>query len=136
MRVIFRNACPRLNFRELRKMPAKTAKAPAHLTPETAGWWLHVHAEFDLEMHHTRLLTLACEAFDRCGQARALIDADGPVTVTPDGGMKAHPAVAIERDARLAFARLLRELDLDTKPPSERARPPSLRSNRRPSNAH
>ena len=112
-------------------MPAKTTKAPAHLTPETAAWWLHVHADFDLEMHHTRLLTLACEAFDRCGQARAIIDADGPVTRTPDGGMKAHPAVAIERDARLAFARLLRELDLDTESPTERARPPGLRSNRR-----
>jgi len=112
-------------------MPAKTIKAPPHLAAETADWWLHVCGEFDLEQHHTRLLTLACEAFDRCGQARALIDADGPVTVTPDGAMKAHPAVAIERDARLAFARLLRELDLDTGPPPERARPPALRSNRR-----
>jgi len=112
-------------------MPAKIHKAPPHLAAETAAWWLHVHADFDLEPHHTRLLTLACEAYDRCGQARAIIDKDGPVTVTADGAMKAHPAVAIERDARLAFARLLRELDLDTEPPAERARPPGLRSNRR-----
>jgi len=112
-------------------MPAKIHKAPPHLAAETAAWWLHVHAEFSLEQHHVRLLTLAAEAWDRCGQARALIDADGPVTVTPDGGLMAHPAVAIERDARLAFARVLRELDLDATAPPERARPPGLHSNRR-----
>jgi P27 family predicted phage terminase small subunit len=112
-------------------MPNKTIKAPSHLTAESAEWWRSVHSDYDLEPHHNRLLTLACEAFDRCGQARALIDNEGPVTRTSDGGMKAHPAVAIERDSRLAFARLLRELDLDTEPPAERNRPPALRSNRR-----
>ena len=112
-------------------MPAKTIKAPPHLAAETAGWWLHVCGEFDLEQHHVRLLTLAAESWDRCQQARAIIDKDGPICTTADGGLKQHPAVAIERDARLAFARLLRELDLDTEPPSERTRPPGLRSNRR-----
>jgi P27 family predicted phage terminase small subunit len=112
-------------------MPAKTLKAPAHRTPETAAWWRSVQEDYAIEPHHAKLLVLACEAFDRCQQARALIDAQGPVVVTSDGGMKAHPAIAIERDARLAFARLLRELDLDTEPAAERARPPALRSNRR-----
>jgi len=112
-------------------MPAKTVKAPAHLTAETGAWWLHVHGDFDLEPHHSRLLTLAAEAWDRCGQAREIIDRDGLVVVTADGGLKQHPAVSIERDSRLAFARLLRELDLDAATPPERARPPGLRSNRR-----
>lgn len=104
---------------------------PAHLAPETADWWRAVLGEYELEAHHLRLLRLACEAWDRCQQARDILDRDGLTTETDSGGLKTHPAVAIERDARLAFARLLRELDLDAEPPEDRARPPALRSNRR-----
>ena len=104
---------------------------PAHLRPETADWWRSVLADYDLEEHHVRLLHLACEAWDRCQQAREQIDRDGLTVTTADGGMKAHPAVAIERDTRLAFARLIRELDLDAGAPAERSRPPALLSNRR-----
>jgi len=45
---------------------------------------------------------------------------------------RTRPEIAVERDTRLAFARLLRELDLDVDPPSSgRTAPPGLRSNRR-----
>lgn len=104
---------------------------PAHLAPETADWWRAVLVEYALEPHHLRLLRLACEAWDRTQQAREILDRDGLTTETETGGLKAHPAVAIERDARLAFARLLRELDLDAETAPDRARPPALRSNRR-----
>ena len=112
-------------------MPAKAIRAPAHLSEDTAQWFKSVHADFDLEPHHDKLLGLACEAFDRCRQARETLDRDGLTVPTGDGGLKAHPCIGIERDSRLAFARLLRELDLDAEGPSERARPPALRSNRR-----
>jgi phage terminase small subunit len=111
-------------------MPSKRLQPPEHLAAPTANWWVNVQTDYELEPHHIRLLTLACEAFDRTQQAREIIGRDGPVIVT-DHGMKAHPAVAIERDSRLAFARLVRELDLDSEPPPDRARPPALRSNRR-----
>lgn len=104
---------------------------PAHLAPETAAWWRAVLTEYALEAHHLRLLRLACEAWDRCQQARETLDRDGLTTQTETGGLKTHPCVGIERDARLAFARLLRELDLDAEMPPDRARPPALRSNRR-----
>jgi P27 family predicted phage terminase small subunit len=106
-------------------------KPPAHLTPETAAWWNAVLMEYALEPHHLRLLRLACEAWDRTQQAREILDRDGLTTETESGGLKAHPCIGIERDARLAFARLLRELDLDAETPADRARPPALRSNRR-----
>ena len=102
---------------------------PAHLKPDTAKWWRSVHADYQLEQHHARLLTLAAESWDRCQQARAAVDKDGITVTTGDGGIKAHPAIAIERDARLAFARLIRELDLDVDPPASGRRPPGLRSN-------
>ncbi len=104
---------------------------PAHLRPETAHWWRAVLRDYELEDHHIRLLQAACEAWDRLQQAREQIDREGLTIATADGGLKAHLAVAIERDARLAFARLVRELDLDAGAPSETRRPPSLLSNRR-----
>lgn len=103
--------------------------APAHLAPDTRAWWVQVQEHFELEPHHVRLLTLAAEAWDRTQQARAQIDRDGITVQTGEGGLKAHPAVAIERDSRLAFARLLRELDLADAPPA--VRPPAIPSNRR-----
>lgn len=104
--------------------------SPPHLAPETAIWWRMIIEEFALEPHHLRLLRLACEAWDRCQQAREILSRDGLVTQTESGSFKAHPCVGIERDARLAFARLLRELDLDADAAPVLVRPPALRSNR------
>jgi phage terminase small subunit len=81
-----------------------------------------------LEDHHVRLLTLAAESWDRCQQARRLLKKDGLTTATKDGGLRAHPAVRIEVESRLAFARLLRELDLDLEAPPAASRPAPLRS--------
>lgn len=99
-------------------------RAPAHLRPATRRWWASVVAGYELEAHHERLLTLACEAFDRCEQAREVLDTDGVTFLDRFGTPRAHPCVAIERDSRLAFARLVRELDLDTEPPPTSRRPP------------
>lgn len=104
---------------------------PDHLSTEAKSWWRAVHRDFDLEEHHRHLLHLACEAWDRCQQARAILDAEGPVFKDDRGNVRAHPAIGIEKDARTGFARLVRELDLDTEPPPSRSRPPALRSNRR-----
>ena len=105
---------------------------PDHLSDDAAGWWRSVCADYELEPHHLRLLQSAAEAWDRMQQARrALID-HGALTFTdPNGNIRAHPCVAMERDARTAFARLVRELDLDAGAPAERSRPPALYSNRR-----
>ena len=105
--------------------------APKHLRPATREWWTAVVKDYMLEAHHLRLLQAACECWDRLQQAREILLKDGLTTAT-ETGLKAHPCVAIERDSRLSFARLVRELDLDIEAPvSARVGPPSLRSNRR-----
>jgi hypothetical protein len=80
--------------------------------------------DYDLrDGHHLSILTSACEAADRETQAREIIATDGLVTETRSGP-RPHPAVAIERDSRIAKLCAIRELGLDLAPP-EPSRPPS-----------
>ena len=100
------------------KKPSKK-RPPKHLKPDTRLWWESVQREYVLEPHHVRILTLASEAWDRCTQAREVIDREGLTYIDRFEAPKARPEVAIERDARLAFARLIRELNLDIDEPAE-----------------
>lgn len=99
--------------------------APAHLSPSAAEWFDGVLEEFDLEPHHVRLLTLAAEAWDRGVQAREALATHGMTFQDRFGAPHARPEIAIERDCRIAFARLVRELALDVSEPAE-VRPPSI----------
>ena len=101
-------------------MKSKPASnAPKHLQPATRDWWVKVNEDFSLEDHHRRLLTLSGEAFDRCQQAREALAKHGMTFEDRFGSPRARPEIGIERDSRLAFARLLRELNLDIESPSE-----------------
>lgn len=100
--------------------------APAHLRPDTAAWWESVASDYVLEAHLLRILTLAAEAWDRGQEAREAIAKHGPVYVDRFDQPRARPEVAIERDSRISFARLVRELALDLDPPDEPGRPPRL----------
>lgn len=110
--------------------PPTPAKAPEHLSKAMREWWAGVVRDYSLEAHHLRLLEAACTAWDRMTAAREAIAEHGITFTDKNGDPRTRPEVAIERDARLSFARLVRELDLDCEPPPER-RPPALRSNRR-----
>ena len=57
-------------------------KAPRHLKPATRRWWLSVVADWHLEEHHIRLLTLAGEAWDRCAEAREQLALEGLTVAT------------------------------------------------------
>jgi phage terminase small subunit len=109
-----------------RAKPA-TSGVPGHLRADTREWWASVRADYTLEPHHIRLLTLAAEAWDKNQQAREAIAEHGLTFTDRLGVPRQRPEVAIERDSRLAFARLVRELNLDTSTPSEAySRPPAL----------
>lgn len=109
----------------------KTLTAPRHLKASTRLWFEGVLGEYELEPHHIRLLTLAGEALDRGCEAREALAKHGLTYDDKRGMPHARPEVAIERDSRTAFARLLRELDLDVDDAPPAPRPPALRSNRR-----
>ncbi len=102
----------------------RAPKAPAHLSAASRRWFGHVVAEFNLEPQHVRLLQLAAEAWDEGEEARKLLARAGLVVTDRFGQERAHPAVAIRRDSRIAFARLVRELALEDSPPG--ARPPRI----------
>lgn len=102
-------------------------RPPDHLKPSTKRWFRRVLKEYQLEEHHERVLQLACEAWDRSEEARLRIAQDGAYLPDRFGQLKAHPAIDVERDSRIAFMRALRELDLDVDPPAAEARPPQLR---------
>src|SRR5215831_10955237 len=104
---------------------------PSHLSASATQWWRTTVETYVLHEHHLRLLQLACEAWDRAQAARAQLEEEG-LTVSGQKGPRPHPCIAIEHSARLAVARLVRELDLDTEPPpSDRIGPPAIFSNRR-----
>jgi P27 family predicted phage terminase small subunit len=106
-------------------------KPPAHLRKSTQEWWTGINAEYELESHHLKLLSLAAEAWDRATTARETLAEHGIFYTDRWGAPRKHPAVSVAEAATIAFARLCRELDLNEEDSSPgESRPPALRSNR------
>jgi|SRR6516164_5464441 P27 family predicted phage terminase small subunit len=105
---------------------------PEHLSPAMQRWWAAVVNEYVLEHHHLLLLEAACSAWDEMVLARETLRKQGLVVSTGAGGSKKNPIADIVRDSRIAFARLVRELDLDVEMPKVDRHnwPPRLKSNR------
>ena len=102
--------------------------SPSHLSPATKKWWLGIAS--DLEPYQLRVLTVAAEAWDRKEQARVELAANGLTFVDDRGGVRPRPEVQIEKDARIAFLRALRELrlgDIDEPDKENQIWPPVLR---------
>jgi Phage terminase, small subunit len=89
---------------------------PLGLSGAAAAWWRATVEEFELEPHQIRTLSEAAFAWDRCQQARALVNHQGLVVQDASGELRAHPAVAIEHDSRIAYLRAMHQLDLDAAP--------------------
>lgn len=104
--------------------------APPHLSPGASAWWQSTVEAFEFDEHHLRLLRLACEAWDRGQAAREIIATEGMTFEDRFGSPKVRPEISIERDARIGFARLVRELGLDAAGQPEAPRPPVIRTSR------
>jgi phage terminase small subunit len=85
---------------------------PRHLRSDTAVWFTSALKEYELDSHHVRLLTKACEAWDRSEQAREAIAKHGLTYTDRFNSPRSRPECAIERDSRLAFAGLFVNSDL------------------------
>lgn len=103
----------------------RAPKTPTDFRPATQQWIKQIREAWDLEEHQKRILLAAAEAWDRHEEARELLARHGLTYKNKHGDIKPHPAVAIERDSRLAFVRCVRELNLDAEPPE--SRPPGLK---------
>src|SRR5438094_8153705 len=89
-------------------------------------WSRRLCRRYKFGPQHLRILACAAESWDRKVEARELLAIDGLMIVNRHGEKKAHPAVAIERDARIAFIRAVRELNLAHDDLPGDSRPPRL----------
>lgn len=86
--------------------------APEHLSAESRKLWRELTHEYELEPHEHKTLRLALEALDRATQARKALRRKGLTYDDRFGQPHARPEVAIERDSRAAFVRMMKELAL------------------------
>lgn len=100
-------------------------KLPKHLKAGTKAWVRRILADYEIENHHVKILIMAGETWDRITQAREQIKKEGAYFTDRWGCPKGHPALADERNNRVVFARLLRELNLTEEVPN--GRPPGLK---------
>ncbi len=90
-------------------------KPPEHLSKDAQGFWRWATDEYRLTQDDLKVLLMACEAMDRCIQARKRLAKQGLTYTDRFGQPKSRPEIAIERDSRLAFARLVKQLGLGKK---------------------
>src|SRR5262245_40538646 len=93
--------------------PVPLPPPPGELSSEMKRWWQTENEKFEFGTHQLKLLELACGAWDRMTQARQALSKHGLTHMDDKGGIRPRPEIAIERDSRIAFARLVRELHLD-----------------------
>ena len=79
--------------------------------------------QFD-ETHDFRRLDLACGCLDIIKECREKVETEGLFILDRFQVLKEHPAIKVEREQKIIFCRIIRELNLDL--PAEDSRPPKL----------
>jgi phage terminase small subunit len=95
--------------------------APSHLEPEEAALFKSIVAEFRVDdVGSLQLLTVACEAHQRCRLAREAITREGMTIKDRFGILTSHPLLKAEASARGQYLAALRVLNLEPPPPAKR----------------
>jgi P27 family predicted phage terminase small subunit len=93
-------------------------RPPKHLSLTARKLWRDICASHEVaHANQFALLRSACEAFDRAEGARQILAAEGITTKDRFGQLRAHPACAIERDARGQMIACFRALGLSDPDP-------------------
>ena len=87
---------------------------PKSLSERSQGIWNEVLVGWDLGPDECEVLRLALEVLDRYDAARKAVERDGMLVPGryAEKQLVVHPLLAVERDLRLAYARLVRQLGL------------------------
>ena len=75
-------------------------------------WLKKVYAEYEFNSHEKETAELAANCLDRILQAQDCIKQYGLLVPDSKGSPKKNPALSIEHDNKVLFARLCRELSL------------------------
>ena len=87
---------------------------PAYLGKTGRTWFRKVIADYQFDTApEIELLVQAAATLDRIAQCRAEIAKAGMVVPTGSGGVKPHPCLNAERDNKILFSRICRELKLN-----------------------
>ncbi len=100
------------------RLPAKrfTIAAPEYLRPETRDWYHAITRRYILKPQHLKLLLAGAENLDIITECREILAREGLTFLDRFQQPTARPEVAILRDSKRAFARLLGELNLPGDP--------------------
>jgi len=99
---------------------------PDHLSVAAAAWFIVMRDEYSIvDAGGLSLLAAAADAWQRAGEARALIAKDGAVVRDRFDQFVQHPAVRIEHGARSQLLAALKQLRLDVEPLQPPGRPTS-----------
>jgi hypothetical protein len=104
-------------------MKQNIIKSPKSLGRDGRAFWVKIVSSYELGEHHFRLLEQACQCLDHITTARAEVEKVGEYFTDRWLQPKEHPALVAERNQKVLFARLMRELCLDGVEPAE-SRPP------------
>jgi P27 family predicted phage terminase small subunit len=93
---------------------ATHADPPHHLGKAEQEIWRDVLHDYEINSQTSlAVLRTALEAHQRARECREAIKREGLTIVGRDGQAKAHPLLAVERDARQAWLAALRVLGLE-----------------------
>jgi phage terminase small subunit len=99
-----------------------TSAPPIHLGAAGAQLWAEVVRQYRIgDGAGLALVTTAAECLDRLREAQEAVREHGVLIRDRYGGLKANPAIAVERGARDGMIAALRSLNLDLEPLRDRA---------------